>query len=72
MGGGATSSVGGRRESGESVVSHPFFLPFIRLELLIRSIRTTRWDLETWPTVKVELRRALSLRRGLARDGWWN
>jgi len=41
-------------------VNHPFFLPFIRLELLIRSIRTTRWDLETWPTVKVELRRALS------------
>ena len=48
---------GGRRESGESVVNHPFFLPFIRLELLIRSIRTTRWNPET---VKVELRRALS------------
>ena len=41
------------------IVSHPFLLPFVRLELLIRSIRTPQWDSETWPAAKAELRRAL-------------
>jgi hypothetical protein len=27
---------------------------------------------ETWPLVKPLLRRALEMRRQIARDGWWN
>ena len=35
----------------------PFLLPWVRIALLIRSIRTTTWDDTTWPTVKVMLAR---------------
>jgi hypothetical protein len=30
----------------------PFLLLWVRVALLIRSIRTTTWDDATWPTVK--------------------
>jgi len=54
------------------IMRHPFFLPYVRLELLIRSIRVTDWDRVTWRAAKEQLRRALELRRHLARHGWWN
>ena len=50
----------------------PFLLPWVRVALLIRSIRTTRWDDATWPTVKMLLARALDVRRQINREGWWN
>jgi hypothetical protein len=50
----------------------PLLLPWPRLALLIRRILTTQWDAATWPTPKAELRRALELRRQMARAGWWN
>jgi hypothetical protein len=50
----------------------PFLLPWPRLALLIRDILSTRWDDKTWPPAKAELRRALELRRRLARVAWWN
>jgi hypothetical protein len=50
----------------------PFLLPWIRIALLIRSIRTTTWDEDTWPTIKVALVRALHMRQQINHDGWWN
>jgi len=40
--------------------------------LLIRSITSTTWGREAWREVKPLLRRALEMRRQIARDGWWN
>ena len=50
----------------------PFLLPWVRVALLIRTIRTTAWDDATWPTIKVALARALDMRRQINREGWWN
>jgi hypothetical protein len=50
----------------------PFLLPWPRLELLIRSIRKTSWDAETWPIAKHELLRALRMRAMLERAPLWN
>ena len=50
----------------------PFLLPWARLALLIRTIRTTAWDDATWPTVKVTLVRALRIRQQITGEGWWN
>jgi hypothetical protein len=47
-------------------------LPWVRVLLLIRSITSTTWGHEAWPHVKPLLRRALEMRRQIARDGWWN
>jgi len=50
----------------------PFLLPWVRLALLIQTIRATTWDDAIWPTVKVTLARALDMRRQMNREGWWN
>jgi hypothetical protein len=50
----------------------PFLLPWVRIALVIRTIRTTRWDDATWPTVKAALARALGMRRQINREGGWN
>ena len=47
----------------------PFLLPWIRVALLIRSIRTTTFDEATWPTAKTVLARALAMRIQIAREG---
>jgi hypothetical protein len=44
----------------------PFYLPWLRLSLLIRS------DEETWPTAKTVLARALAMCSRLTREGWRN
>jgi hypothetical protein len=49
-----------------------YLLPWIRVFVLIRSITSTTWGHEAWPLVKSVLRRALEMRRQIARDGWWN
>ena len=46
--------------------------PWVRVLLLIRSITSTTWGHEAWPLVKPVLRRALEMRRQIAREGWWN
>lgn len=33
--------------------------PWLRVQLLLRSMFGTRWEGETWPTIKAELRKAL-------------
>ena len=50
----------------------PYLLPWVRVLLLIRSIRSTTWGHEAWPDVKRVLRRALAMRRQIALGGWWN
>jgi hypothetical protein len=50
----------------------PYLLPWVRMLLLIRSITSTTWGQEAWPGVKPVLRRALEMRRQIAREGWWN
>ena len=50
----------------------PFLLPWVRIALLILTIRTTAWDEATWPTAKTVLDRALTMRSRLSREGWWN
>jgi hypothetical protein len=47
----------------------PYLLRWLRVALLIRSIRTWIFDEATWPTAKTELVRALAMRSQLARDG---
>ena len=53
-------------------VSLPHLLPWVRVLLLIRSITSTIWGHQAWPEVKPVLRRALEMRRQIAREGWWN
>jgi hypothetical protein len=50
----------------------PYLLAWVRVLLLIRSITATTWGHEVWPEVKPVLRRALEMRRKIAREGWWN
>ena len=50
----------------------PYLLPWVRVLLLIRSITATTWGYEGWPEVKLVLRRALEMRRQIAREGWLN
>jgi len=50
----------------------PFLLPWVRVLLLIRSITSTSWGHTAWPEVKPVRRRALEMRRQIAREGWWN
>ena len=47
----------------------PYLLPWVRVLLLIRSITSTTWGHEAWPEVKPVLRRALEMRRQVAREG---
>jgi hypothetical protein len=50
----------------------PYLLPWVRVLLLIHSIRSNTSDHEAWPQIKPILRRSLEMRRQVARDGWWN
>lgn len=55
--------------SGDRVNQLPYLLPWVRVALLIRSIRTTTFDEATWPTAKTVLNRALAI--GIAWDEGW-
>jgi hypothetical protein len=55
------------------VNSHlPFLLPWVKVNLLIRSITGRVWDEDTWPIAKAQLGRALEIQRDLRRAPWWN
>ena len=45
----------------------PFLLPWLRLGLLTRDIRSTTWDDATWPTMKQALKDALKLQAQMRR-----
>jgi hypothetical protein len=61
-----------RGQSGDRVNHLPYLLPWVRVLLLIRSITSTDRDDTTWRLVQPVLRRALEMRRQIAREGWWN
>ena len=46
----------------------PFLLPWLRAELLLRSILTTRWDAATWAIIRRQMPRLLAMRRQAAKD----
>jgi hypothetical protein len=50
----------------------PYLLPWLHVELLLRSILTTRWDEATWAIIRRLMRRRPAMRRQAAKDGWWN
>jgi hypothetical protein len=78
----ARRDVAGSRQSRDSAGSHtvsthdmrflPYLLPWVRVLFLIRSITSTDWDDTTGRLVQPILRRALEMRRQIAREGWWN
>jgi hypothetical protein len=47
----------------------PYLLPWVRIELLLRSMLEVRWNGDTWPIIRVHLRRSLEIRSALAREG---
>jgi hypothetical protein len=56
----------------ERITRLPFLLPWVKVNLLIRSITSHVWDDRTWPIAKAHLGRALEIRRDLRREAWWN
>jgi hypothetical protein len=50
----------------------PYLLPYARVELLLHTILTTRWDAVTGPLARRQLPRVLDLRDQAAKGGWWN
>jgi hypothetical protein len=43
--------------------------PWLRIQLILRAMLGTR---ETWPTIKAELKKALTMRGGIQRAGWFS
>ena len=54
------------------VIDDRLWLPWLRIERLIRTILETPWDNRMFPVAKVLLKRALEERKKIQRSGWWN
>jgi len=50
----------------------PYLLPWVKVNLLIRSVTQHNWPEAQWRLVRPRLRRALEIRSQLRREGWWN
>jgi len=50
----------------------PYLLPCVRVLFLIHSFTSTEWHGTAERLVQPILRRALEMRREIAREGWWN
>jgi len=49
----------------------PYLLPWLKVHLVIRQIRSRTWDSAAWPVMKEALRDALRLRSQMQqRRGW--
>ena len=46
--------------------------PWLRIQLLLRSMLGNRWDEQTWPMIKVEMKTALELRSKIEKSGHFN
>jgi hypothetical protein len=53
-----------------SVRPLPYLLPYVRVQLIVHTILSTRWDATTWPIVRAEVPRVLAMRAQVAREGW--
>jgi hypothetical protein len=47
----------------------PYLLPWVRVLIPIRDVRSTTWGHEAWPKIEPTLRRALEMRPA-DRAGW--
>ena len=72
LGGDDSSRAAAAGGSDNRVTHPPYFLPGVRVLLLVRSITSTQWGHEAWPEVKPLLHRALEMRRQIAWNGWCN
>lgn len=52
--------------------TRPWHLPWLRVELVLRILLRTRWNVEVWPTAKATLCDALGTRNRIRREGWFN
>ena len=52
--------------------TRPWHLPWLRVELLLRTLLGTRWGGEAWPTTQATLRGALRARGRIRQEGWFN
>jgi hypothetical protein len=50
----------------------PFLLPWLKVNLLIRSITRQTWPDNEWRILRPRLRRALEIRGRLRQAGRWN
>jgi hypothetical protein len=50
----------------------PYLLPWVRVLFRIHSITSSEWHGTAERLVQPILRRALEMRRQIAREGWWN
>jgi len=59
------------RPPASIVPSPPWLHPWIRIQIAIRTIMSTRWG-DQWPTVGKELGKAVYFREVLRKAAWWN
>ena len=52
--------------------TRPWHLPWLRVELLLRALISTRWGLQAWPSAQAMFRGALRARSKIRREGWFN
>lgn len=60
---------------GPRVMPHPtrpWELPWLRIQVLLRTLRGTRWDGAVSPTAGATLRDALAARSRIRQEGWFN
>ena len=46
--------------------------PWLRINRVLRVMLHTHWSAEAWAQVRVEFKRALSMRSEIRRAGWFN
>jgi hypothetical protein len=46
--------------------------PWLRINRVLRVMLHTRWSAEVWAEVRVEFKKALTLRSETGRAGWFN
>jgi hypothetical protein len=46
--------------------------PWLRINRVLRTMLHTRWNAEQWSVIRVEFRRALTVRSEIRRAGWFN
>ena len=46
--------------------------PWLRVQRLLRSMLTERWNEEAWKQVKPEIKKALAQKSKIERAGWFN
>jgi hypothetical protein len=48
------------------------WLPWLRINRVLRVMLHARWNAEAWAVVRAEFKKALALRSEIRRAGWFN